>query len=364
MSMRGKSAHPSAANLRAYNAPDVVKLYASLDYLTPCEQLLFSTCIKPGSAILDVGVGGGRTTAYLSKSASRYAGVDYSEAMIRICRERFPDLDFLVTDASDLSAFEDGSFDAIVMAFNAIDYVLPQENRWAFLRECRRLLRPGGTLIFSSHNPRAILVLPAWNKEKLKAFARRYVAVESAFFRPFLFALMMAKAPHSLLRAAGRSVARIVRRMTKPAFWRGEGTFVDSAHGGLVTHYWVPKAAIAELTRFGFQVVRWMGDDYPRAGRLSTTDWYYYVSGGEPDVRGRRLGASQPVIVLAAAGLGEEARRVVPKRKALRGCSSVGRAPRLQRGCQEFESPHLHHFAGPRRARARFSSAATRAGRG
>ncbi len=25
------------------------------------------------------------------------------------------------------------------------------------------------------------------------------------------------------------------------------------------------------------------------------------------------------------------------------GCSSAGRAPRLQRGCQEFESPHLHH---------------------
>jgi hypothetical protein len=27
----------------------------------------------------------------------------------------------------------------------------------------------------------------------------------------------------------------------------------------------------------------------------------------------------------------------------MRGCSSAGRAPRLQRGCQEFESPHLHH---------------------
>jgi hypothetical protein len=26
-----------------------------------------------------------------------------------------------------------------------------------------------------------------------------------------------------------------------------------------------------------------------------------------------------------------------------RGCSSVGRAPRLQRGGQGFESPHLHH---------------------
>src|ERR1700682_63560 len=29
--------------------------------------------------------------------------------------------------------------------------------------------------------------------------------------------------------------------------------------------------------------------------------------------------------------------------EAYRGCSSVGRAPRLQRGGQGFESPHLHH---------------------
>ena len=29
---------------------------------------------------------------------------------------------------------------------------------------------------------------------------------------------------------------------------------------------------------------------------------------------------------------------------AARGCSSVGRAPPLQGGGQEFESPHLHQF--------------------
>ena len=28
----------------------------------------------------------------------------------------------------------------------------------------------------------------------------------------------------------------------------------------------------------------------------------------------------------------------------IRGCSSVGRAPALQAGGQEFESPHLHQF--------------------
>jgi SAM-dependent methyltransferase len=186
-------------------------------------------------------------------------------------------LKFLVTEASDLSAFEDSSFDAVVMAFNAIDYVLPEEKRWECLRECRRVLRAGGVLIFSSHNPRSILVRPAWNHERLRAFAREFVADGSVLFRPLVFALTVAKSVHSFLRAVGSSAARVIRRASKPVFWRGEGNLIDSSHGGLLTHCWVPKCVIAELTQFGFQVVKWMGDDYPRANRLLVTDWYYYV---------------------------------------------------------------------------------------
>jgi ubiquinone/menaquinone biosynthesis C-methylase UbiE len=271
------NARQSAANLRVYDAPEVAAHYASLDYLTPCEQLLFSTYIKPGSAILDVGVGGGRTTAFLSGIASRYAGVDYSEAMIRICRQRFPGLEFLVTEASELTAFEDYSFDALVMAFNAIDYVLPEAKRWECLRECSRVLRVGGVLIFSSHNPRSILVRPASNQERLRAFAREVVAEGNALFKPLVFALIVAKSLHSLLRAAGSSAARVIQRATKPAFWRGEGNLFDSSHGGLLTHCWVPERAVAELSRFGFQLATIMGDEYPARSGTFVTDWYYYV---------------------------------------------------------------------------------------
>jgi trans-aconitate methyltransferase len=92
-----------ALNLRTYRVPAVASHYAALNYLTPCEQLLFRTYIKPGMAVLDLGVGGGRTTSYLSRIASRYVGVDYSEAMIHACRRKFLDLDFMLADASDLS---------------------------------------------------------------------------------------------------------------------------------------------------------------------------------------------------------------------------------------------------------------------
>jgi SAM-dependent methyltransferase len=266
-----------AVNLRTYCVPEVAAHYAALNYLTPCEKLLFRSYIKRGMNVLDLGVGGGRTTSYLSRVASRYVGVDYSEAMVRACRKKFPDLDFLLADASDLSVFEDSSFDAIVFSFNGLDYVLPDARRARCLRECCRVLRPSGVLIFSSHNPRSILLRADWNREKLRAFAQSFISQQNAFFPQVVGALVFAKVGHALIRAATGSILRIVGRVPTLAFWRGQGDFHESIHGGLTTHCSIPKRVIAELAGLDFHLVRFMGDDYPRVSRLLLTDWYYYV---------------------------------------------------------------------------------------
>jgi ubiquinone/menaquinone biosynthesis C-methylase UbiE len=268
---------PKAANLQVYRDPAVVSHYASLNYLTASERHLFDTYLTPGMAILDVGVGGGRTTPYLFRKASRYVGVDYSEEMIRLCRGKFPQLEFLVADASDLSKFADRSFDAIVFAFNGLDYVLPAEKRRQCLRECERVLRAGGVLMFSSHNPRSILVRPSWDPQILRALAERLCPKLGVGFRVVLGALMAAKSVHAFLRALTGSVVRIFRRVPTIAFWSGEGCRFDSAHGGLATHYWTPRHAVAEASSFGLRFETLLGDDYPRRSREFTTDWYYYV---------------------------------------------------------------------------------------
>ena len=69
------------SNLRIYSQPSVAAHYAALDHLTACERSLFDTYLRSGMDILDIGVGGGRTTPYLSHVASRYVGLDYSEEM-------------------------------------------------------------------------------------------------------------------------------------------------------------------------------------------------------------------------------------------------------------------------------------------
>src|SRR4030095_880115 len=104
-------------NLQVYNTPEVVAHYGALQYLSPAEKLLFERYLQPGNAILDLGVGGGRTTPYLNSIASRYVGVDYASEMVEVCRRKFPEIPFVVADATSLTMFADASFDAVVMAF-------------------------------------------------------------------------------------------------------------------------------------------------------------------------------------------------------------------------------------------------------
>jgi SAM-dependent methyltransferase len=267
----------SDPNILIYNSPAVAEYYAELNYLTPCERLLFDVYLKPGMAILDLGVGGGRTTSYLSSIASRYVGVDYAPEMVAACRKKFPQLEFETETASDLSRFATSSFDAAVMAFNGMDYVIPDESRFCALREIRRVLKPEGVLIFSSHNPRAILVRASWNPQRVRFAAQAIAGSGSVLFRPLLWTLTTARVILAGLQAALRSLVRAASRLPTLAFWRGHGYWRDPAHGGLTTHLATPEKVTRELGTFGYRLLRVLGDDYPRTSRPYVTDWYYYV---------------------------------------------------------------------------------------
>jgi len=255
----------------------VAAYYASLDYLSPCEQALFEEFLKPGDAVLDLGVGGGRTTPYLSRLASRYVGVDYAPNMVAACREKFPQLEFLVADATNLALLADGNFDFVVMAFNGIDALVPSEARQRSLAEIHRVLKGGGFFVFSSHNPRAVFLRPAWNPKKIAELAQMLAGQRKWLFEPARIFLLWLRVAAALVRSVTDSALRLLRRVPRRAFWSGDGYMLDPAHGGVLTHYAVPEQVIAELQRQGFQFLRLAGDDYPRRSRAYVTDWYYYV---------------------------------------------------------------------------------------
>ncbi len=240
-------------NLAIYNQPDVVKHYADASGLQPCEAYIFEKYIRPGEAILDIGMGGGRTTPFLSAGASRYVGADYSQAMVDVCRAKFPALEFHRDDASDLSRFGDATFDVVVFSFNGIDYIRTDEARARCLREVHRVLRPGGRFIFSSHNASAIGV---W---------------------PILRGATPAQIAWRIVRAIWRTAMLTVRQLPSGAFRAGKGYVVDPTHGGLATFCAIPERMIEEGRAADFDCMETVDGLYPISAGKYFAPWYYYA---------------------------------------------------------------------------------------
>ncbi|HEX7097264.1 MAG TPA: class I SAM-dependent methyltransferase, partial [Acidimicrobiales bacterium] len=169
-------------NRRRYQTVALRRAYTATTALQPPEAAILER-IAPdvrGVPILDLGVGGGRTTKYLLELSTDYIGVDYASEMVEECRRRYPGVRFDVVDARDLNRFRDEQFGLVVFAFNGID-CLGHAHRMQALREVRRVLRPSGWFVFSSHNrdcpPSGFTPPPLWptrNPVRLAARAARW----------------------------------------------------------------------------------------------------------------------------------------------------------------------------------------------
>lgn len=240
------------SNRNVFGRADVVDFYAAQTDVLPEEQQLFGRHIPPGSEILDLGVGAGRTTPILSRGAARYVGLDYVPDMVAAAKAAHPDQEFVVGDASDLAGLDDESFDVVVFSFNGLDCLPSVAAREACLRECRRVLRDGGRLIVSSHNPRAIL-------------GRAVVAGTGP-------AVVLKR----LVAFAWGSVRRAVVKVPQRAFWTGTGYMMERTHGGLRLYATLPAQMIASVEPLGFRSIETVaGGEVPES--RFRTPWYAYA---------------------------------------------------------------------------------------
>jgi SAM-dependent methyltransferase len=132
----------------------VRRYYVRSGYLEAGERAAFASVgdeTLRGARILDLAIGGGRTTSFLAPVAGTYVGIDLSPEMVELARGRFPAVDLRVGDLRDLSAFADGEWDLVDVSFNSIDAV-PRADRLATLREIRRILAPDGHFVVSMLN--------------------------------------------------------------------------------------------------------------------------------------------------------------------------------------------------------------------
>ncbi|WP_394752355.1 class I SAM-dependent methyltransferase [Crenothrix sp.] len=244
---------PKIDNLNVYTNSKTVEYYDQLTGLEPCENYVFSKYIAPNIEVLDIGVGGGRTTPYLSSDNRQYSGVDYSSAMTEVCRKKFPALSFHTLDASDLSFFENSKFDAVVFSFNGIDCLYPDEQRMKCLEQINGVLKADGMFIFSVHNARAFLI------------------------RPQLDSVDIARKIWRLLRTT-KSFPLLFRQLCRKAFYKGVGYIIDPIHGGHLMHTSIPQFVKEELAKANFRVLEVVSSNYPVHSGEYTSPWYYYVA--------------------------------------------------------------------------------------
>ena len=106
----------SISNLRTWKKQDIIDEYAASTELQPPEKAILDTLRDQlrQMKMLDIGVGGGRTTVHFAQAAEEYWAIDYSEEMIAACRERFRDVSnkvrFAVCDARAMNICPDSFF--------------------------------------------------------------------------------------------------------------------------------------------------------------------------------------------------------------------------------------------------------------
>lgn len=106
--------------------------------------LLASVNIRNGVRVLDVACGPGYVAAAAKAGGGEPIGVDFSSEMVRLARERNPDIEFRIGDAQALD-FPDDSFDVATMNFGLLHLAEPEKA----IAESARILHRGGRFGFT-----------------------------------------------------------------------------------------------------------------------------------------------------------------------------------------------------------------------
>jgi SAM-dependent methyltransferase len=236
------------ANMAVFSS-ETARAQYRVYHLTPRERMLVERYFtRRGARVLDLGCGYGRTTVPLHDMGYRVIGTDIVGRMIAEARQAYPHIVWALMSATDL-ALDSGSVDYVLFSANGLDCIYPRARRDRALREMHRVLRPGGCLVYSSHNWLAQVVTSVWNPDRRADLWRN-----------------------------------VRRGRLRPGYLR-----IPQGEGELTLHYGWPGAEARRLARLGFRDVRVHGgkisprlERYGRLAGMLIDAWPHYVAFREP----------------------------------------------------------------------------------
>jgi SAM-dependent methyltransferase len=85
----------------------------------------FSACLRAGASILDIGCGSAEPISrYFIEKGHKVTGIDSSPALIGMCKSRFPDQEWIVSDMR--TSFLDRRFEGI-LAWDSFFHLCPED---------------------------------------------------------------------------------------------------------------------------------------------------------------------------------------------------------------------------------------------
>lgn len=117
------------------------------DSVSQAEDLVIQKQLKalisPLSRVLDCGCGTGLAVELLSETPCCYTGLDISDNMLSVAREKYPGKVFIQGNIADMTCFSADTFDYIISLNGAFSHVLNYHNA---ISEFIRVLKPGGKI--------------------------------------------------------------------------------------------------------------------------------------------------------------------------------------------------------------------------
>lgn len=137
------------------------------------EKEWFLRHIFVGDKVLDLGCGNGRFFEIFNDKKVDYTGIDFSERLIEIAKNKYPNGNFLVSSAFNLP-FPDNLFDR-VLCIAVLHHIPSKELRLKFLEEIKRIMKPKGTLILTVWNLNPIDMILTGRYKRFLNFLKCFV---------------------------------------------------------------------------------------------------------------------------------------------------------------------------------------------
>ena len=152
--------------------------YGEKDY--EAEAAYVSSLVQkftPGAtSLLDLGCGTGRYTELFSRMGYKAVGMDRSEDMISMARQRNLNIQF---DCGDICSFDlNTKYDVVVALFHVMSYLTTDHDLRQAFKHIKKHLEPGGLLVFDCwHGPAVLSTLPEVRVKRVQQGDTRLVRV-------------------------------------------------------------------------------------------------------------------------------------------------------------------------------------------